>query len=471
MIKCCVDCREGSLLPINDSVLRSMRSMIRKETSSDSRRTSERPLASLGRWLCGHSPSDKHLSIQSSLFLFRDEPSFSNDVFSSSSDFQGAATFNQFNVWDKTLAQAFVSWCAQDWLKPLPGLLEVVPEFLEPKPQSRRGEFLQYGSDFLRYKSSRANVQCSRVALFLAGGLRKGLDLNDVSFGTSSYKTLQSKPSASTFFSNSLGTSLLDPSNALGAFQGLLRRLSVPPSLTSPKAITRSFLALESRFALLLPWDHVEQPWSTPLQVTTAIAVALPMLIGSAQIQPFLQFRSAPSIRWSLGSTTSNTPTKASLSSRPSLAIAPKVRITFTKPTGRIANIQTYVLPAKGEFTSGYGWRWGRMHRGIDVAGPVGTPVVAAASGKVITASWDDSGFGNRIEIQHPDGTVTLYGHNSRIVTHVGATVHQGQQIAEMGSTGHSTGSHVHFQIHPAGKEAVNPMSFLAGQKLVLPPA
>jgi murein DD-endopeptidase MepM/ murein hydrolase activator NlpD len=440
-----------------------MRSMIRKETSSDSRRPSERPLASLGRWLCGHSPSDKHLSIQSSLFSFRDEPSFSNDVFSRSIDFQGAATFNQFDAWDKTLAQAFVSWCAQDWLKPLPGLLEVVPEFPGPKPQSRRGEFLQYGSDFLRYKSSTASVQCSRVALFLAGGLRKGLDLNDVSFSISSHKALKSKPSASTFLLNPLGSS--------GAFQGLLRHLNVPPSLSSPKAITRSFVALESKFAVLLPWDNVEQPWSTPLQVTTAIAVALPMLLGSVQVQPFLQFRANSSIGWNLGSTTSVTPAKAGLSSRPSLTTAPKTRITFTKPTGKIANIQTYVLPAKGEFTSGYGWRWGRMHRGIDIAGPVGTPVVAAASGKVITASWDDSGFGNRIEIQHPDGTVTLYGHNSRIVTHVGATVHQGQQIAEMGSTGHSTGSHVHFQIHPAGKEAVNPMSFLAGQKLVLPPA
>lgn len=445
-----------------------MRSMIRKETSSDSRLTAERPLASLGRWLCGHSPSDKHLSIQSSLFSFRDERSFSNDAFSSSIDFQDAVAFNPFSTWEKTLAEAFVSWCAQDWLKPLPGLLEVVPERLEPRPLSRRSEFLQYGSDFLRYKSSTASIQCSRFALFLAGGLRSNVDLSDASFR----EVRKLRKSALAFFSNSLGSSFTPPSNALVAFQGLLQRLSPPSSLASPKAIAQSFGALESKFAVLLPWDSVEQPWSTPLQVTTAVAVALPLLLSSAQVQSSLQFRTDASLRWGVGSTTTVAPAKTDLSAkRLSPAGTAKARIAFKKPTGRIANIQTYVLPAKGEFTSGYGWRWGRMHRGIDIAGPVGTPVVAAASGKVITAGWDSTGFGNRIEIQHPDGTVTLYGHNSRIVTHVGATVRQGQQIAEMGSTGHSTGSHVHFQLHPAGKEAANPMSFLAGQKLVLPPA
>jgi murein DD-endopeptidase MepM/ murein hydrolase activator NlpD len=456
----------GSLLSINDSILRSKRSMIRKETSSDTRRTSGKPLASLGRWLCGHNPSDKHLSVQSSLFSFRDEPSFSNDAFSSSIDFQDVATFGQFEAWDKTLAQMFVSWCAQDWLKPLPDLLEVAPE-VEPEPLNRRGEFLRYGSDFLRYKSETANVQCSRIALFLAGGFRNETDLSNAGFG----KSFKFKDSASAFFSNSLGSSPLNAGPALEAVQSFLHRLNVPASLGSPKTIAQSFIALESKFAILLPWDNVEQPWSMPLQVTTAIAVALPILLSSAQVYPSLQLRATPLLSWGVSSETSTAPVKASSPTRPSLATPTKARIRFTKPTGRLANIQTYVLPAKGEFTSGYGWRWGRMHRGMDIAGPVGTPVVAAASGKVITASWDDSGFGNRIEIQHPDGTVTLYGHNNRIVTHVGATVRQGQQIAEMGSTGNSTGPHLHFQVHPAGKEAANPMAFLAGQKLVLPPA
>ena len=117
--------------------------------------------------------------------------------------------------------------------------------------------------------------------------------------------------------------------------------------------------------------------------------------------------------------------------------------------------------PAKGVLTSGYGPRWGRMHKGIDIAAPTGTPIVASAPGEVITAGWNSGGYGNLVEIRHPDGTMTRYGHNSRIVVRRGQTVEQGQHIADMGSTGYSTGPHLHFEVHPSGKGAVNPMAFL----------
>ena len=120
-----------------------------------------------------------------------------------------------------------------------------------------------------------------------------------------------------------------------------------------------------------------------------------------------------------------------------------------------------YMWPAKGMLTSPFGWRWGRMHKGIDIAAPVGTPIMAAASGKVITAGWNDGGYGNLVEVEHADGSVTLYGHNSRILVRVGQQVRQGQQIAEMGSTGFSTGPHSHFEVHLPGKGAVNPIAFL----------
>ena len=123
-----------------------------------------------------------------------------------------------------------------------------------------------------------------------------------------------------------------------------------------------------------------------------------------------------------------------------------------------------YIWPAHGVFTSGYGWRWGRMHRGIDIAGPTGTPIYAAAVGVVITAGWNSGGYGNLVEIEHPDGSVTLYAHNHRIMVQKGQQVEQGQQIAEMGSTGFSTGPHLHFEIHPSGKGAVNPMALLPPQ-------
>ena len=117
--------------------------------------------------------------------------------------------------------------------------------------------------------------------------------------------------------------------------------------------------------------------------------------------------------------------------------------------------------PAAGKLTSRFGRRWGRMHKGIDIAGPVGTPINAAADGTVISAGWNSGGYGNLVELKHSDGTTTRYGHNSRLSVSVGQTVRQGQQLAEMGSTGHSTGSHVHFEIRPTGGSAVNPIAYL----------
>lgn len=128
------------------------------------------------------------------------------------------------------------------------------------------------------------------------------------------------------------------------------------------------------------------------------------------------------------------------------------------------ARFNGYVWPTRGTFTSGYGWRWGRMHRGIDVAGPVGTPIVAAASGTVVRSGWNSGGYGNLVDIRHPDGSLTRYAHNSRLLVREGEQVRQGQQIAEMGSTGYSTGPHLHFEIHLPGTGTVNPMAYLPGR-------
>ncbi len=120
-----------------------------------------------------------------------------------------------------------------------------------------------------------------------------------------------------------------------------------------------------------------------------------------------------------------------------------------------------YIWPAKGVLTSGYGWRWGRMHKGIDIAGPVGTPIFAAADGEVVAAGWNSGGFGNLVKIKHFDGSLTLYAHNSKIFVRRGQVVTQGQQIAALGSTGRSTGPHLHFEVHPRPGQAQNPMAFL----------
>jgi murein DD-endopeptidase MepM/ murein hydrolase activator NlpD len=120
-----------------------------------------------------------------------------------------------------------------------------------------------------------------------------------------------------------------------------------------------------------------------------------------------------------------------------------------------------WLWPANGVFTSAYGWRWGRMHKGIDIANNVGTPILAAQDGQVTFAGWNDGGYGYLVEITHPDGSRSLYAHQSRILVQVGEEVSQGQQIGQMGSTGRSTGPHLHFEIHAPGLGAVNPMRFL----------
>ena len=120
-----------------------------------------------------------------------------------------------------------------------------------------------------------------------------------------------------------------------------------------------------------------------------------------------------------------------------------------------------YIWPVQGVVTSGFGPRWGRMHNGIDIAGPIGTPIHAAAAGVVVSAGWNDGGYGNLVKIQHPNGSVTFYAHNQKVLVQQGQQVRQGEIIAELGSTGNSTGPHCHFEIRPQGQTAVNPLTLL----------
>lgn len=118
-----------------------------------------------------------------------------------------------------------------------------------------------------------------------------------------------------------------------------------------------------------------------------------------------------------------------------------------------------FVWPVNGPVTSVFGMRWGRMHEGIDIAVPSGTPVVAAASGVVIWAGWM-GGYGNLVVVDHGGGLATAYGHNSSVTVGVGQSVSQGQLIAYSGSTGQSTGPHVHFEVRVGGA-AVDPLGYL----------
>jgi len=127
-------------------------------------------------------------------------------------------------------------------------------------------------------------------------------------------------------------------------------------------------------------------------------------------------------------------------------------------PTGA-ASAAGFVWPVHGVLTSGFGWRWGRMHEGIDLAVASGTPVVASAAGTVIVAGWL-GGYGNLVVVDHGNGVSTAYGHNTSVTVGVGQSVAQGQLIAYSGNTGHSTGPHVHFEVRINGSP-VDPLGYL----------
>jgi murein DD-endopeptidase MepM/ murein hydrolase activator NlpD len=118
-----------------------------------------------------------------------------------------------------------------------------------------------------------------------------------------------------------------------------------------------------------------------------------------------------------------------------------------------------FAWPVSGPVTSGFGARWGRMHEGIDIAVPSGTPVHAAAAGTVIHAGWL-GGYGNLVVVDHGNGISTAYAHNTSIAVAVGQQVAQGEVLAYSGNTGNSTGPHVHFEVRVNGG-AVDPMGYL----------
>jgi murein DD-endopeptidase MepM/ murein hydrolase activator NlpD len=117
------------------------------------------------------------------------------------------------------------------------------------------------------------------------------------------------------------------------------------------------------------------------------------------------------------------------------------------------------VWPVQGPVTSPFGWRWGRMHEGIDIGVGSGTPIHAAAAGTIIYCGWE-SGYGNLVVIDNGGNLATAYGHQSAIAVACGQQVAQGQVIGYVGCTGHCTGPHLHFEVRINGGP-VDPMGYL----------
>ncbi|MBR5613915.1 MAG: peptidoglycan DD-metalloendopeptidase family protein [Clostridia bacterium] len=143
---------------------------------------------------------------------------------------------------------------------------------------------------------------------------------------------------------------------------------------------------------------------------------------------------------------------------------------TITQPVAQIEKVGTkerppttgsgtFIRPTYGSLSSRYGYRWGRNHNGIDIAGSYNSDIKAADGGVVTYAGWM-SGYGNYVVINHENGYQTAYGHNASLCVGVGDRVAKGDVIAKMGNTGRSTGTHLHFEVRKNG-QYVNPLKYV----------
>jgi murein DD-endopeptidase MepM/ murein hydrolase activator NlpD len=145
---------------------------------------------------------------------------------------------------------------------------------------------------------------------------------------------------------------------------------------------------------------------------------------------------------------------------RASASLADRIRAAESRPAAAAPQSSSGLIwPVSGPITSPFGWRWGRMHEGVDIGVGFGTPIHAAAAGTVIWAGWMD-GYGNLVVIDHGGGLATAYGHQQRIYVAVGQQVAQGEPIGEVGATGHAFGPHLHFEVRINGTP-VDPLGYL----------
>ena len=125
-----------------------------------------------------------------------------------------------------------------------------------------------------------------------------------------------------------------------------------------------------------------------------------------------------------------------------------------------IAEAETIKYPSRGSISSGFGERWGKLHKGIDIASKSGTPIYAALDGNVSCVGFEAGGYGNFVQVSSANNTMIIYGHCSSISAKPKSVVHKGDLIGKVGSTGHSTGPHLHFEVRVGGI-AVNPIKYI----------
>jgi len=144
---------------------------------------------------------------------------------------------------------------------------------------------------------------------------------------------------------------------------------------------------------------------------------------------------------------------------RSTQSAAPAAAPAAAAPVADIPSSSGLVWPVSGPVTSGFGWRWGRIHEGVDIGASAGAPIVAAAGGRVVYASWM-GGYGNLVVVDHGGGLATAYAHQSSFAVTGGQSVGQGQTVGYVGCTGHCFGAHLHFEVRVNGSP-VDPLGYL----------
>lgn len=211
----------------------------------------------------------------------------------------------------------------------------------------------------------------------------------------------------------------------------------VSSGLDAPTGETRADLALSAGTSVATPTAAAAAPAAATSALdaaTTGVMAIAPTTSAPSQVQSLSKSRKVAD----------------AVAAREAAARAPK-----------------FVKPAEGRFTSGFGARWGTSHRGIDIANAIGTPIVSVADGTVLE-SGPASGFGMWVRVQLEDGTINVYGHINRSFVKEGQKVKAGEEIAEIGNRGQSTGPHLHFEVWTPGGAKINPLPWLAERGISL---
>ncbi len=225
----------------------------------------------------------------------------------------------------------------------------------------------------------------------------------------------------------------------------------LPAAASTTSADSSSSLAGPSRTVLTPQITAPHVPRRADLVPGRPVEVAAPPASSPMPI-------TAP--RASRARATPPAPSPVRIAASPVPTTAPRVSRERTTPP------VVAVRPGDGRLTSPFGQRWGRLHAGIDLAAGIGSPVRAALPGTVQTAEVE-GGYGRVVRLLHADGTVTVYGHLSELLVTPGQVVQAGDQIGREGSSGHSTGPHLHFEVrvHDA---PIDPIPWLAARGITV---